>query len=155
MRFDLANLPNNIATLHRIITSQATDVASEREARAAREAELATAKAGLIAKTLEIEKLKLQLARLRRAQFGRSSEKIARTIEQFELMLEDLEADTPAPAATPDASAAEPSHHRGQARARSLGASRWPSICRAATSYTSRAAPAPHAAARCARWVRT
>jgi transposase len=107
MRFDLANLPNNIATLHRIITSQATDVASEREARAAREAELATAKAGLIAKTLEIEKLKLQLARLRRAQFGRSSEKIARTIEQFELMLEDLEADTPAPAATPDASAAD------------------------------------------------
>jgi hypothetical protein len=31
--------PNNIAALHRIIASQAADVASEREARAAREAE--------------------------------------------------------------------------------------------------------------------
>src|SRR5439155_6005708 len=31
---------------------------------------------------LEVEKLKLQIARLRRMQFGRSSEKIARTIEQ-------------------------------------------------------------------------
>jgi transposase len=101
MRFDLAHLPTNIATLHRIIASQAADVASEREARAAREAELAAAKAGLVAKTLEIEKLKLQIARLRRAQFGRSSEKIAHTIEQLELMLEELEAETPVAAASP------------------------------------------------------
>ncbi len=56
-------------------------------------------------KTLEIEKLKLQIARLRRAQFGRSSEKIARTIEQLELMLEELEIEALAPATTPDASA--------------------------------------------------
>ena len=67
MRFDLARLPNNIATLHQIIVSQAADMASERDARAAREAELAAAKAGLVAKTLEIEKLKLQIARLQRA----------------------------------------------------------------------------------------
>jgi len=88
MRFDLARLPNNIAALHQIIVSQAADMASERDARAAREAELAAAKAGLVAKTLEIEKLKLQIARLQRAQFGRSSEKIAREIYQLELRLE-------------------------------------------------------------------
>lgn len=38
-----------------------------------------------------IEHLKAQLARLRRQQFGRSSEKIDREIEQLELQLEDLE----------------------------------------------------------------
>jgi transposase len=100
MRFDLANLPDDIATLHRIIVTQAADVATEREVRAAREAELSAAKAGLVAKALEIEKLKLQIARLRRQQFGRSSEKVARTIEQLELVLEDLEAEVAAPAAT-------------------------------------------------------
>src|SRR3974377_1379478 len=89
MRFDLANLPTDTATLHQIIAAQAA-------VREAREAELAAAKAGLIAKDLEIEKLKLQLARLRRMQFGRSSEKIVRTIEQLELRLEELEAGTPA-----------------------------------------------------------
>ncbi len=86
MRFDLAHLPNDIDALHRIIASQAADVATERDALAARETELSAAKAGLVAQALEIEKLKLQIARLRRAQFGRSSEKIERTIEQLELM---------------------------------------------------------------------
>ncbi len=95
MRFDLANLPNNIDTLRRIIVTQAADFAAEL---GARDAELAAARAGLVAKTLEIEKLKFQIARLRRAQFGRSSEKIARTIEQLELMLEELEAETSVPA---------------------------------------------------------
>lgn len=98
MRFDLANLPTDTATLHQIIAAQAA-------VGEAREAELAAAKAGLIAKALEIEKLKLQLARLRRMQFGRSSEKIVRTIEQLELRLEELEAETPA--AVPDALAVE------------------------------------------------
>jgi transposase len=102
MRFDLANLPTDTATLHQIIVAQA----AEGEARAA---ELAAAKAGLMAKALEVENLKLQIARLRRMQFGRSSEKVARTIEQLELRLEELEAETPA--ASDDASAAngEPS----------------------------------------------
>ena len=38
-----------------------------------------------------IERLKAQLAWLRRQQFGRSSEKIEREIDQLELQLEDLE----------------------------------------------------------------
>jgi transposase len=41
-----------------------------------------------------IDKLKLQLARLRRMQFGRSSEKVAREIEQLELLIEELETPT-------------------------------------------------------------
>src|SRR5262245_32070985 len=98
MRLDLANLPTDTATLHQIIAAQA----AEGEAR---EAELAAAKAGLLAKTLEI----VQAAdrRLRRMQFGRSSEKIARTIEQLELKLEELEAETPPAASEAIAAQAE------------------------------------------------
>ena len=54
--------------------------------------ELRRARAGLVEKTLELEKLKMQLAKLRRMSFGRSSEKLDRQIEQLELMLGDLEA---------------------------------------------------------------
>jgi hypothetical protein len=64
----------------------------------ARQSELATANAELQAaklalqlRTLEIEKLKFQLAKLRRMQFGRSSERVTRQIEQLELRLEELE----------------------------------------------------------------
>ena len=45
----------------------------------------------LYAKTLHIEKLKAQLATLRRAQFGQSSEKIDRQIDLLELIIGDLE----------------------------------------------------------------
>jgi transposase len=99
MAFDPANLPTDIAALRQIILAQA----AEGEAR---EAELAAAKAGLMAKALEVEKLKLQIARLRRMQFGRSSERIARTIEQLELRLEELETEAPATGASDAASAA-------------------------------------------------
>ena len=43
------------------------------------------------AKTLHIEKLKMQLATLRRARFGRSSEKLDHEIEQLELLIGELE----------------------------------------------------------------
>jgi len=43
------------------------------------------------AKTLLIEKLKMQLAILRRARFGRSSEKLDGDIEQLELLIDDIE----------------------------------------------------------------
>ena len=54
-------------------------------------AELQAAKLALQLRTLEIEKLKFQLAKLRRMQFGRSSERVTRQIEQLELRLEELE----------------------------------------------------------------
>ena len=52
---------------------------------------LIAAEAGLLAKTLEAEKLKFELARLRRISFGQSSERIEREIEQLELKLEEIE----------------------------------------------------------------
>ena len=46
-----------------------------------------------IAAQAEIAKLRFQLARYRRAEFGRSSEKLAREAEQLELAIESLESD--------------------------------------------------------------
>ena len=52
---------------------------------------IAVRDAELYAKTLQIEHLKAQLTVLRRARFGRSSEKLDREIEQLELILGELE----------------------------------------------------------------
>jgi transposase len=69
-----------------------TDPAELRAFALACQSELKAAELGVQFKTLEIEKLKFQIAKLRRMQFGRSSERINRQIEQLELQLEDLEA---------------------------------------------------------------
>ena len=53
--------------------------------------ELKAAQTAVQLKALEIEKLRFQIAKLRRMQFGRSSERITRQIEQLELQLEELE----------------------------------------------------------------
>src|SRR5512132_3260442 len=71
----------------------ADDAEALRALIAAQAAELAAARAGLVAKALEIETLKLQIARLRRQTFGRSSEKLGQVIGQLELSLEELEED--------------------------------------------------------------
>jgi transposase len=64
--------PDDIAALKRIIADMARDAVSARA---------------------EIAKLKFQLARYRRAEFGRSSEQLAREVEQLELAIEALETD--------------------------------------------------------------
>jgi hypothetical protein len=46
----------------------------------------------LTTSSVEIEHLKLMIAKLRRMQFGRKSEKLDHQIEQLELQLEDLQA---------------------------------------------------------------
>lgn len=46
--------------------------------------------AALVSRTLEVEQLKLMIAKLQRMQFGRKSEKIDRQIEKLECRLEDL-----------------------------------------------------------------
>ena len=79
-----AALPNDIAALKQLVLAQAAYI--ERTG-----AELAAVKAGLVTKTLEIEKLKIQIARLKRMNFGASSERIRRELEQLELKLEELE----------------------------------------------------------------
>src|ERR1700693_1287973 len=68
----------------RIIAEKETQLAERDRVIAVRDAEL-------YAKTLQIEHLKAQLAVLKRARFGRSSEKLDREIEQLEFLLGDLE----------------------------------------------------------------
>ena len=68
-----------------------TDPAELRAFALACQSELKMAEISVQYKTLEIEKLKFQIAKLRRMQFGRSSERISRQIEQLELRLEELE----------------------------------------------------------------
>lgn len=51
---------------------------------------------------LVIEKLKHQLAILKRQRFGASSEKLTQEIEQLELLIEDLESDHPTDAPVPE-----------------------------------------------------
>jgi len=69
----------------------AEEIAQLRALLAEREAELASARAELTGAKLLIEQYKAQLAKLRRMQFGRLSEKLDAQIHQLELMLEDLE----------------------------------------------------------------
>ena len=77
---------------------------------AALEALLARANAALAARDLLIDTLRGQIARLRRMQFGASSEKLGREIEQLELALEELETerDTPVVDVTAASVAARP-----------------------------------------------
>jgi transposase len=72
MAIALDALPDDIAALKRIIAEMARDAV--------------WAKA-------EIERLKFQLARYRRAEFGRSSEKMREAAEQLELAIEAIETD--------------------------------------------------------------
>jgi transposase len=58
----------------------------------AAEAELAQARAVVSTSEAMIQHLRLEIARLRREQYGQSSERRARLIDQLELQLEDLEA---------------------------------------------------------------
>jgi transposase len=69
------------------------------------QSELKVAELSVQYKALEIEKLKLLIAKLRRMQFGRSSERITRQIEQLEMRLEELETGEAEGAAKADADA--------------------------------------------------
>ncbi|HEY0281853.1 MAG TPA: IS66 family transposase [Rhizomicrobium sp.] len=69
MKLDLSALPRDVEALQNLVREQA---------------------ALLQSKDLEIERLTARLDKLRRMQFGRSSEKITNEIEQLELLLDDL-----------------------------------------------------------------
>ena len=64
-------LPDDIESLKRLVIEQ---------------------QAQLLSREVEIEKLKIELARLKRLRYGRSSEKLDERIAQLELVLEELEA---------------------------------------------------------------
>ena len=89
MALAVDRLPSDPDRLRAIIAEQA--------------AELAAKEAELHGRDLLVEKLKAQLAVLRRARFGASSEKLERSIAQLELALEEIEASEAA-----SAEAAEP-----------------------------------------------
>ncbi len=78
-------------------------------------AELHQAQAMLKHRDLEIEHLKLQLDKLRRRQFGRSSEKLAEQIEQLELRLQSL-GEPAAQAETPTSVSQKPSARKPSRR---------------------------------------
>jgi len=82
-------LPKDTESLHRLLIDA-------RQAIAQRDEQLRLAEAKILYSTLEIDNLKMQLARLRRMQFGRSSEKLSEAIEQIEFKLEELETDVAA-----------------------------------------------------------
>jgi transposase len=84
MSMATADLPGDPAALRAFAASLQAELAEKNMAIAARDAEIHV-------KTLHIEKLKVQLAILRRARFGRSSEKLDRDIEQLELLIGELE----------------------------------------------------------------
>lgn len=99
--------------------SDAGPSTSDQEQRiTALEAALADARAELQSRDLLIQTLRVQIARLRRMQFGHSSEKLDRQIEQLELALEELEAE----AATVEAGKTAPSAPERPAAVRMLPA---------------------------------
>lgn len=69
------------------------EIAALRGLLAERDAAIAERDARLLNASLEIEKLKVQLAVLRRERFGRSSERLDAEIGQLELLIGDLEED--------------------------------------------------------------
>ena len=71
MSFTLPDLPDDVESLRAIIAAQAVQLHS---------------------RDILIEKMRAQLAALRRARFGQSSEKVEREIAQLELALEEIEA---------------------------------------------------------------
>src|SRR5262249_37934882 len=94
-------LPSDIEEMKRLFLAQAANIAKLT-------AELAAAKAGLMAYALQIEKLNFQLPGLRGQRFGGSSERIDREIAQLELQLEELEATKAAAEAKAEAAAPAP-----------------------------------------------
>ena len=83
-------LPRDVRSLRRMVIEKETLLAEREVQLAERDRVIAVRDAELYAKTLQIENLKAQLAKLRRARFGRSWEKIEREIEQLELTLGDM-----------------------------------------------------------------
>lgn len=96
----VSSLPNDMEALKALLlaansqaeaASRAADAAIQRAAEA--EAKLANAQAHASATEALIAHFKLQIAKLRREQYGPSAERSRRLLDQMELQLEDLEAD--------------------------------------------------------------
>ena len=125
-----AQLPDDVDALKRMIVAMAQDAVH--------------------ARTL-IEKLRFELARLKRQQFGTSSDKLDGRVEQLELAIEAIETDRAERSRATEASVSEPLEMQGRSRPGGL----CPTISRARRSSTLVAAPVRPAAASCDASVRT
>lgn len=86
-------LPDDVQTLKAMLLSQEAAL-RERDAQMLKLQETVNSQqVALASRAAEVEHLKLLIAKLRRMQFGRKSEKLDHQIEQLELRLEELEAD--------------------------------------------------------------
>jgi transposase len=85
-------LPDDIDSLKQLLIEQHALVSSLDQQIRVRETQLQQAQAELLSRDVLIEKLKIELLRLKRMQFGRSSEQLDAKIAQLELTLEELEA---------------------------------------------------------------
>jgi transposase len=114
MALDPATLPRKVTALRELLLQREAERAEEAQRHAAeierQAAELQAARNGLQEQVLRNEQLKARLARLLRGRFGASSEKLRGSIEQFELILEELEAEIAetAPADREDAAPSAP-----------------------------------------------
>jgi transposase len=82
---EAAELPSDIEALKRLVLERGAQLDE-------RNAKLNAAEALLIFKNLELEKLRFQIAYLKRMKYGRSSEQLDGELLQMQLSIEDLEA---------------------------------------------------------------
>ncbi len=101
----ISALPNDVEALKALVAAS-MDVAEKATRRADEsEARLANALARESARDALIAHLKLQIAKLKREQYGASAERTRRLLEQLELQLEELEADASEDALVAEAAA--------------------------------------------------
>jgi len=91
MQLSKSEPASDINTLRQMLAEKEALITEQKRLLDERDRIIAVRDAELYAKTLQIEHLKARLAVLRRARYGRSSEKLDREIEQLELVLGELE----------------------------------------------------------------
>lgn len=93
MSADLASLPDDPIALKAMIVARDAELLAREQALAVERQRVTELVDQLSERTIEIEHLKLLIAKLKKQQYGRSSEKLDRQIEQLELKLEELQID--------------------------------------------------------------
>src|ERR1700691_3759322 len=82
---EAADLPNDVEALKGVLIQRDAALAE-------RSAKLEVAEALVLSQKLELEKLRFEIACLKRQKYGRSSEQLDRELVQMQLSIEDLEA---------------------------------------------------------------
>src|SRR5215212_5208451 len=98
MPLETTSLPGDLAAAHAMILA-------ERAARLEAEERVGAVETEMSRVRLEIERLRLLLAKARRERYGQSSERGARLVEQLELRLAELEETTAEDATTAEIAA--------------------------------------------------